>query len=88
MNANLLSLAQDALGGDFSKLAGQFLGESQSSTQSALSCAAAGRARRHRAEGRDAQGASSLMSLINGANLDVELARQHRRAVRRRRLRA
>ena len=29
MNANLLSLAQEALGGDFSKMAGQFLGESQ-----------------------------------------------------------
>ena len=27
MNPNLLTLAQDALGGDFSKLAGQFLGE-------------------------------------------------------------
>jgi hypothetical protein len=37
MNANLLSLAQDALGGDFSKLAGQFLGESQGATQTALS---------------------------------------------------
>lgn len=32
MNANLLSLAQNALGGDFAKLAGQFLGESQGST--------------------------------------------------------
>ena len=36
MTANLLSLAQDALGEDFSKLAGQFLGESQGSTQTAL----------------------------------------------------
>ena len=37
MNANLLSLAQDALGSDFLKLAGQFLGEPQGSTQTALS---------------------------------------------------
>lgn len=37
MNVNLLSLAKDALGGDFPKLAGQFLGESQGATQSALS---------------------------------------------------
>jgi len=37
MSANLLSLVQQALGGDFSKLAGQFLGESQGATQSALS---------------------------------------------------
>src|SRR5262249_61892590 len=37
MNANLLSLAQSALGGDFSKLAGSFLGESPTATQGALS---------------------------------------------------
>jgi len=37
MNANLLSLAQNALGGDFSKLASQFLGESPTATQGALS---------------------------------------------------
>ena len=36
MNANLLSLAQEAMGGDFSRLAGQFLGESPGATQSAL----------------------------------------------------
>ena len=53
MNANLLSLAQEAMGGDFSKLAGQFLGESPGATQSALSFADAGRARQRRAEGCD-----------------------------------
>jgi len=37
MTPNLLSLAQEALGGDFSKLAGQFLGESPGSIQSAMS---------------------------------------------------
>ncbi len=37
MTDNLLSLVQTALGGDFAKLAGQFLGESVPSTQSALS---------------------------------------------------
>ena len=37
MNANLLSLAQEALGADFSRLAAPFLGESQGATQSALS---------------------------------------------------
>jgi outer membrane protein OmpA-like peptidoglycan-associated protein len=71
MSANLLSLAQDALGGDFSKLAGQFLGESQGATQSALGsllpAVLGGIARK----GATPQGASSLMSLINGSNLDV-----------------
>ena len=37
MNANLLSLAQEAMGGDFGKMAAQFLGESPESTQSAMS---------------------------------------------------
>ena len=36
MDMNLLSLAQQALGGDLSKFAGQFLGESPGATQSAL----------------------------------------------------
>jgi hypothetical protein len=35
MNANLLSLLQNALGGDFSKMAGQFMGESSNATQGA-----------------------------------------------------
>ena len=39
MSTNLLSLAQQALGGDFPQLAGQFLGESEGSTQSALATA-------------------------------------------------
>jgi hypothetical protein len=42
MNANLLALVQQALGGDFSKLAGQFLGESPGSTQTALSFVGSG----------------------------------------------
>lgn len=37
MTINLLALAQNALGSDFANLSGQFLGESTSSTQSALS---------------------------------------------------
>lgn len=70
MNANLLALVQQSLGGDFSKLAGQFLGESQGATQSALSsllpAVIGGIAQR----GATPQGASGLMSLIKGANLD------------------
>jgi hypothetical protein len=71
MNANLLSLAQGALGGDFSKLAGQFFGESQGTTQSALSSLLPAVLGSIAQKGATPQGASSLMALINGANLDV-----------------
>ena len=71
MTANLLSLAQDALGEDFSKLAGQFLGESQGSTQTALSSLLPAVIGGIAQKGATPQGASGLMSLINGANLDV-----------------
>jgi outer membrane protein OmpA-like peptidoglycan-associated protein len=71
MNANLLSLAQDALGGDFSKLAGQFLGESQGATQTALSSLLPAVIGGIAQKGATPQGASGLMSLINGANLDA-----------------
>lgn len=71
MNANLLTLAQDALGGDFSKLAGQFLGESQGATQSALSSLLPAVLGGIAQKGATQQGATGLMSLINGANLDV-----------------
>jgi outer membrane protein OmpA-like peptidoglycan-associated protein len=71
MNANLLTLAQDALGGDFSKLAGQFLGESQGATQSALNSLLPAVLGGIAQKGATPQGATGLMSLINGANLDV-----------------
>ena len=71
MNANLLSLAQQALGGDFSKLAGQFLGESPGSTQTALSSLLPAVIGGIAQKGATPQGATGLMSLINGANLDV-----------------
>jgi outer membrane protein OmpA-like peptidoglycan-associated protein len=71
MNANLLSLVQSALGGDFSKLAGQFLGESQGATQSALSSLLPAVLGSIAQKGATPQGASGLMSLISGANLDT-----------------
>ncbi len=71
MNANLLSLAQQALGSDFTKLAGQFLGESPGSTQTALSSLLPAVIGGIAQKGATPQGASGLMSLINGANLDV-----------------
>jgi len=71
MNANLLSLAQEAMGGDFSKLAGQFLGESPGTTQSALTSLLPAVLGGIAQKGATPQGASGLLSLINGANLDV-----------------
>jgi Bacterial protein of unknown function (DUF937) len=71
VNANLLTLAQQALGGDFSKLVGQFLGESQGATQSALTSLLPAVLGSIAQKGATPQGASGLMSLINGANLDV-----------------
>jgi hypothetical protein len=71
MNANLLSLAQSALGADFSKMAGQFLGESPSATQGGLSALLPGVLGVIAQKGATSDGASSLMSLINSANLDV-----------------
>jgi len=71
MNANLLSLAQNALGGDFSKMAGQFLGESPTATQGALSSLLPAVLGSIAQKGATADGASSLMSLMNSANLDA-----------------
>lgn len=71
MNANLLTLAQHALGGEFSKLAGQFLGESQGATQSALGSLLPAVLGGIAQKGATPQGASGLLSLIDGARLDV-----------------
>jgi len=70
-NTNLLSLAQNALGGDFSKLAGQFLGESPGATQSALSSLLPAVLGCVVQKGATSDGAAKLQSLINGANLDT-----------------
>jgi len=71
MNANLLALAQEALGTDFSKLAGSFLGESQASTQSALGSLLPAVLGTVAQKGSTPDGASSLMSLFNSPNLDT-----------------
>jgi hypothetical protein len=71
MNANLLTLAQEALGGDFTKLASQFLGESSSSTQLAMTSLMPAVLGTVAQRGATPEGASGLLSLINGAKLDV-----------------
>jgi hypothetical protein len=71
MNADLLSLARDALGSDFYKLAGQFLGESQASTQTALSSLLPVVVGAMAQKGATPEGASRLISLANSTNLDA-----------------
>jgi hypothetical protein len=70
VNVDLLSLAQQALGSDFNKLASRFLGESESSTQSAMRgltpAVLAGIAR----NSGTPVGAAELLSTLNGASLD------------------
>ncbi len=73
MDVNLLSLAQQALGGDLSKLAGQFLGESPGATQSAISALLPAVLGVVANKGATTQGASGLMSLIDGAKLDPSM---------------
>ena len=73
MNANLLELAQQALGGDFAKLAAKFLGESESTTMSAMTgllpTVLGGIAQK----GATPDGASGLLSMIRGADLDPSM---------------
>jgi flagellar motor protein MotB len=73
MSANLLSLVQQGLGTDFSRLAGQFLGESESTTQTAMSKLLPAVLGMVAQKGATQQGAASLMSQINSANIDSSL---------------
>ena len=73
MTDNLLSLATGALGGDFAKLAGQFLGESGPATQSAITSLLPAVLGSVAQKGATADGAASLLSMINGANIDTGL---------------
>jgi len=70
VNANLLALTQQALGGDFAKLAGQFLGESESTTLSAMAGLLPAVLGGIAQKGATPDGATSLLSLIDGAKLE------------------
>ena len=73
MNANLLALAREAMGGDFSKLAAQFVGESPAATESALGKLLPAVIGGVAQKGATPEGASSLLSLINSSNLDTNM---------------
>jgi outer membrane protein OmpA-like peptidoglycan-associated protein len=71
MTMNLLALAQEAMGRDFSQAAGQFLGESPATTQATLGSLLPAVIGTIAKKGATPDGASGLMSLMNSANLDV-----------------
>jgi uncharacterized protein DUF937/OmpA family protein len=71
MATNLLALAQEAMGGDFTRTASQYLGESPAATQSALGALVPAVLGSLAQRGATPEGASGLMSLINSANLDT-----------------
>lgn len=71
MNDNLLALVQQSLGGDFSRQIGEYLGESQGAAGSALGLLLPAVLTGVVQQGSTPRGASSLMSLLDGANLDV-----------------
>ena len=73
MSDNLLALAQQALGTDFSSLAGQFLGESESATQSAMRGLLPAVLGMVAQKGATAQGASSLLAQLGNSGLDANL---------------
>lgn len=70
MSTNLLSMAQQALGGDFAQLAGNFLGESTGATQSAMGSLLPTVLGAVARQGATADGASKLMGLLNNNALD------------------
>jgi outer membrane protein OmpA-like peptidoglycan-associated protein len=73
MSTNLLSLAQQALGTDFSKLAGQFLGESQASTQTAMSSLLPAVMGMVAQKGATQQGATALLQQLQGPAIDTNM---------------
>src|SRR4030095_9147333 len=71
VHADLLTPVQEAVGGDFSKLAGQLLGESPGAIRSALTSLLPVVLGSVAQEVSTPAGAADLMSVINSANLDV-----------------
>jgi len=73
VHGDLLTRVQDAMSDDFSKLAGQLLGESPGAIQSALASLVPVVLGSVAQKGATPESASDLLSLINSANLDVTL---------------
>jgi outer membrane protein OmpA-like peptidoglycan-associated protein len=73
MSINLLSLATQALGGNFGSLASQFLGESSGATQKGLDAILPAIIGGLAHKGSTMDGASGLLSLLNGPSVNSDL---------------
>ena len=73
MSANLLTLVQQALGTDFSRQVGQFVGESEGATQTAMQSLLPAILGMIAQKGSTPEGAASLISQINGPGVDSSL---------------
>jgi outer membrane protein OmpA-like peptidoglycan-associated protein len=73
MSINLLSLATQALGGNFGKLASQFLGESSGATQKGLDAILPAIIGGLAQKGSTSDGAAGLLSLLNGPSVNSDL---------------
>ncbi|HWT84126.1 MAG TPA: DUF937 domain-containing protein, partial [Candidatus Methylomirabilis sp.] len=71
MDANLLELLKQALGGDFGRLVSQFLGEPERPTQTSLDALLPALLGGVAQKGATPEGASSLLSLLKGSNVDA-----------------
>jgi OmpA-OmpF porin, OOP family len=70
MSVNLLELATSAMGGNFSSLAGGLLGESEGATKSAVTAALPALLGGLVSKGSTLDGASGLLSMLNGPNVN------------------
>jgi hypothetical protein len=73
MAVNLLDLLKQFLGDDFSRLVSQYLGEPEKPTQSSLDALLPALLGGVAQKGSTPEGASSLLSLLQGLNLDTSL---------------
>jgi outer membrane protein OmpA-like peptidoglycan-associated protein len=73
MAANLLDMFNSAVGSDFAGMTAKFLGESASSTQSAVSALVPLLLGTVAQKGSTTEGASSLLNLINSPNINANL---------------
>ncbi len=71
MDVNLLELLKQVLGSDFARLVSQFLGEPEKPTQTSLDALLPGILGTVSQKGATMDGAQSLLSLVQGANLDT-----------------
>jgi outer membrane protein OmpA-like peptidoglycan-associated protein len=73
MSVNLLELATAAMGGNFSSLAGNLMGESEGATKSAIGAALPALLGGLVSKGGSLDGASGLLSMLNGPNINAGL---------------